>query len=87
MWRSQKQQELTKSSGQFLKDGGQTLAKSISELCNLSMTLASFAIACKIAKITILFKKGAKTDPLYYRPRFLLPFLSKVFGRVTLDQT
>ena len=34
-----------------------------------------------------LFKKGSKTDPLNYRPTFLLPLLSKVFERVALDQT
>ena len=73
--------------GQFLKDEVQILAKPISELCNLSMTLGSFPNACKIAKVKPLFKKGSKTDPPNYRPISLLPLLSKVFERVVLDQT
>ena len=46
-------------SGKFLKDGAGILAKPISELCNLSMTLGSFPDACKIAKVKPLFKKGS----------------------------
>ena len=74
-------------SGKFLKDGARILAKPISELCNLSMTLGSFLDACKIAKVKPLFKKGSKTDPSNYRPISLLPLLSKVFERVVLNQT
>ena len=51
-------------SGKFLKDGVRMLAKPISDLCNLSLTLGSFPDTCKIAKIKPLFKKGSKTDPL-----------------------
>ena len=51
-------------SGKFLKDGVWMLAKPISDLCNLSLTLGSFPDTCKIAKIKPLFKKGSKTDPL-----------------------
>ena len=72
-------------SGKFLEHGARILAKPISELCNLSMTLGSFPDACKIVKP--LFKKGSKTDPSNYRPISLLPLLSKVFERVVLDQT
>ena len=74
-------------SGKVIKDGGLILAKPISELCNLPMTLASFPDACKIAKVKLLFKKDSKTDPSNYRPISLLPLLSKVFERVVLDQT
>ena len=74
-------------SGKFLKDGARILAKPISELCNLSMTLGSFPDACKIAKVKPLFKKGSKTDPSNYRPISLLPLLSKVFERVVFNQT
>ena len=74
-------------SGKFLKDGARILAKPVSELCNLSMTLGSFPNACKIAKVKPLFKKGSKRDPSNYRPISLLPLLSKVFERVALNQT
>ena len=49
---------LDEISGKFLKDGVRILAKPISELCNLSMALGSFADVCKIAKVKLLFKKG-----------------------------
>ena len=78
---------LDQISGKFLKDGARILAKPISELCNLSMTLGSFPNACKIAKVKSLFKKGSKTDPSNYRPISLLPLLPKVFERVAPDQT
>ena len=39
-----------------------------------------------MAKVKPLFKKGSKTDPSIYRPISLLPLLSKVIGRVFLDQ-
>lgn len=46
-----------------MEDQEQILAKTISELCNLSMTLGRFPDACKIAMMKVLFKKGSKTDP------------------------
>ena len=73
--------EVTKAAGieqisaKFLKDGARILAKPISELCNLSMTLGSFPNACKIAKVRPLFKKGSKTDPSNYRPISLYAFV------------
>ena len=60
------------------------MAKPISELCNLSITLPD---VYKIAKVKPLFKKGSKTDPSNYRPISLPPLLPKVFERVVLDQT
>ena len=63
MSRSQKQQELNQILEKLLKDGARVLAKPISKLRNLSMTLGSFSDAYKIAKVKPLFKKGSKTDP------------------------
>ena len=62
------------------------LSKPISELCSYSVTLGSFLDACEIKKVKPLFKKGLQTDSSDYRPISLLPFLSKVFERVVLDQ-
>ena len=75
------------NSGKYLKGGVQVLAKPISELCNLFMTLGSFPDACKIIKVKQLFKKGSKRNPSNYRSISLLPLLPKVFERVVLDQT
>ena len=57
---------LDQISGKFLKDEARILAKPISELCNLSMTLGSVPDACKTTKVKPLFKKGSKTDPSNY---------------------
>ena len=63
------------------------MARAISELCNLSITLGTFPDASKIAKVKPLFKKGSKTDLSICRPISLLPLLSRVFERLVLDQT
>ena len=76
-----------KISGKLLKGGAPILAKHISDLCNLSMTIGSFSDAWEIAKVKPLFKKVSKTDSSNYRPISLLPLLSKVFEKVVLDQT
>ena len=63
-----------KISGKLLKDVARILAKPISKLCNLSMTLRSFPDVCKIVKVKQLFK-------VLFR---VLPVLPKVFERVAL---
>ena len=44
-------------------------------------------MACKIAKLKPIFKKGSKTDPKNYRPILLLPLVSKIFEKIIHDQT
>ena len=41
-----------------MKDGAEILAKSISEICNLSITSRIFSNARKAAVLKHLFKKG-----------------------------
>ena len=74
-------------SGNFLKDGADVLARSISQLCNLSIKLNSFPRSCKIAKVKPPFKKGSNTDPQNHRPISLLPLLSKIIEGIVHDQT
>ena len=38
-------------SGRFLKDGAKVLAKSITDICNLSITSGTFSDSCKLAKL------------------------------------
>ena len=71
-------------SGRFLKDGTKFLAKSLSDLCNLSINSEKFPDSCKVAK---LYKKGSLTQPCNYRPISWLPLISKVIGKVIHDQT
>ena len=72
--------------GKFLKDGASILATPVTELCNLSISLASFPDDCKQAKMKPLFKKGSKDDPKNHRPISLLPQISKVIEKLVHEQ-
>ena len=50
------------------------------------MTLEKFPDLCKVAKLKPLYKNGSLTQPCNYRPRFLLPLISKVIEKVVHDQ-
>ena len=62
--------------------GEQILAKPITELINLSISLASFSDGCKAAKLNQIYKEKDKTNPENYRPIFLLPLISKVIEKI-----
>ena len=68
--------------GRFLKDGTKILSKSISEICNLSISHGIFPNACKVAKLKPIFRKGKKVDPSNYRS-----LISKIIEKVVHDQT
>ena len=59
---------IDKVSGRYLKDGANILAKTIAEICNISISLGLFLSDCKIAKLKPLYKKGFKTNPEHFRP-------------------
>ena len=71
----------------FLHDGVSVLCKPITQLVNLSISVAEFPNKCKVAKVKPLFKKGSKIEPQNYRPISLLPVMSKVFEQVIHEQT
>ena len=73
--------------GRFLKDGANVLAKPVTDICNLSISLNKFPSAFKLAKVKPIFKKGRKTNVSNYRPISLLPILSKVIEKVVHEQT
>ena len=78
---------IDKLPGRFLKDGAKILSKSISEICNLSISHGIFPNACKVAKLKPIFKKGKKVDPSNCRPILLLPLISKIIEKVVHDQS
>ena len=79
--------DLDNLSGRFSKEGAEVLAKSITDLCNLSITSEKFPGSCKIAKLKPIYKKGSLTEASNYRPISLLPLISKVIEKVIHDQT
>ena len=68
----------------FLREG---LAKPITELINLSISLSSFPDACKIGKLKPIFKKQNKTNLKEYSPISLLPLISKMIEKIIHNQT
>ena len=65
--------------GRFLKKyGANVLAKPITGICNLSISLNIFPSAFKLAKVSPIFKKGRKTNSQI----FSLPILSKVIEKL-----
>ena len=73
--------------GSFLKDRAKFFAKSIRDLCNLSINCEKFPDLCKVAKLKPLNKKSSLTQSCNYRPMSLLPLISKVIEKVIHDQT
>ena len=56
-----------------LRDGAEVFALSLRNIINLSIKSSTFPEECKIAKLTPIFKKGARTAPKNCRPiSFLL---------------
>ena len=62
------------------------LAKTNSDLSNLSIISENFPGLSKGAKLSPLYKKGSPAQPFNYKPIFLLPLLSKVIKKGIHDQ-
>ena len=73
--------------GKFLNEEEQVLAKLITELINIPISLSSFPDDCKIAKLKPIYKKEDKTNLKNSRPISLLPLISKVIEKIIHDQT
>ena len=69
----------------FIKLAGPYITKTLTEICNLSISSNTFPKLWKIAKVTPLHKKDTKDDPNNYRPISILPVLSKLLERHVAD--
>ena len=65
---------------QFLMDGAEVLPLPLGNI-KLSIKLSTLPEECKIAKLKLIFKKGARTDLKNYRPISLLPLVSKIIEK------
>ena len=65
----------------FLRDGAEVLALLLGNIIHLSIKLSAFPGQYKIAKLKLIFKKGARADPKNYRPIPLLPLASKIIEK------
>ena len=71
----------------FLNNGADVLAKPVTDICNLSISLNKFSRAFKVENGKPIFKKSRKTNVSNYRPISLLPILFKVIEKVAHEQT
>ncbi|XP_061607052.1 small fragment nuclease isoform X1 [Phyllopteryx taeniolatus] len=70
----------------MLKDLGSTLAPPIASIINLSISSGHFPKAWKSAIVTPVFKSGDSTSLNNYRPRSILPAISKVAEKWVSEQ-
>ena len=70
----------------LLKDAADYIASPLSYVFNMSLSKGVFPDAMKIAKVTPVYKKGAKDSLGNYRPISVLPLLAKVFEKLINKQ-
>ena len=80
--------KVTKASGpdgitaRRLKDAAQVIAKPITYLVNLTISTGLIPTEWKDARVTPIFKSGARNDVNNYRPISVLPPVSRIMKRV-----
>ena len=70
----------------FFKVAAPIIAKTITNLFNLSRLSGEVPIAWKAATVRPLFKGGDQADPNCYRPISIFPCLSKVLEKLVNNQ-
>lgn len=70
----------------LLKDAKHTIAKTLTQLVNISYKTNTFPSCMKNAKVIAIHKKESTEDPSNYRPLSILSTVSKVFERSAADQ-
>ena len=73
-------------SARLLKETKQTIAKSLTQLINLSYKTSTFPNCMKHAIVKAVHKKDSTEDPSNYRPLSILPTVSKIFERSATNQ-
>ena len=73
-------------SSELIKLINTDISSSITVIINQSLTSGIFHDKLKIAKVTLIFKKGNKKLICNYRPISVLPVISKVFETVLQEQ-
>lgn len=70
----------------LLKTSADLICSPLAHIINLSLTSGVFPMDWKRARVTPLFKAGARDDVGNYRPVSILPVISKLLERIVHDQ-
>ena len=70
----------------LLKDAKYTIAKTLTQLINISYRTSTFPECMKTAIVKAIHKKESTEDPSNYRPLSILSVVSKVFERSATNQ-
>ena len=62
-----------------------SIAKLIADLINASIREGAFPDVLKAGRVIPIFNSGSKDSSVNYRPISTLPFVSKIFERVTFQ--
>ena len=73
-------------SAKIIKVNIDLFAKKISKSFNESLEKSKLPDCLKLANVTPVFKKGARTSKTNYRPINILPILSQIFERLISKQ-
>ena len=73
-------------SPRILKSCAQSLCGPLTALFRKICQSADFPAFWKVSRITLVFKKGSRSDPTCYRPIVVLPTLSRVFEKLLVTQ-
>ena len=70
----------------FLKLAANILAPSLTFMFNQSISTGIVPTEWKLARVTPIFKKGARQDVNNYRPISIIPAVAKIFERIIYNQ-
>ena len=73
-------------SGYFLKLALPFIENSLALLFKTSTETSQFPDAWKVARVTPIYKDGARTEKSNYRPISVLPVISRLFEKLVFDQ-
>ena len=77
---------LDKIPNKLLKMAADVIAPSLTEIFTKSIHTGIFPNEWKEARVSPVYKNGAKHDPSNYRPISVIPTVSKIFEKIIFDQ-
>lgn len=70
----------------LLREAAPIVAPSLTYIIKFSITTGIFPDEWKLARVSPIYKEGAKSDPNNYRPISVLSVISKLIEKIAFDQ-